>query len=143
LWLWLAGDYALLRLIDGQLNDFGVAAIICAGASIAAGVIGYADDEATRRLHELARQRRKVVAQAPALGEWPDEEAATAHDQQCPPSEGAYQISSESTSFSDRERPWGHSRRSWIRSRRDHRGVTWDRFWSGATPDDPGMEILT
>ncbi len=33
----VAGDYAALMLIDGQLIDFGVAAAICAGSSVAAG----------------------------------------------------------------------------------------------------------
>ena len=33
----VAGDYAALMLIGGQLIDFGVAAAICAGSSVAAG----------------------------------------------------------------------------------------------------------
>ena len=40
----VAGDYAALMLIDGQLIDFGVAAAICAGSSVAAGLIAYADE---------------------------------------------------------------------------------------------------
>ena len=36
----VAGDYAALMLINGQLMDFGVAAAICAGSSVAAGLIG-------------------------------------------------------------------------------------------------------
>ena len=39
----VAGSYAALRLIDGQLIDFGVAAAICAGSSVAAGLIAYAE----------------------------------------------------------------------------------------------------
>ena len=38
----VAGAYAALMLIDCQLIDFGVAAAVCAGSSVAAGVIGYA-----------------------------------------------------------------------------------------------------
>jgi hypothetical protein len=57
----VAGDYAALMLIDGQLIDFGVAAAICAGSSVAAGLIAYADDEDARRQHELGRRRRKAV----------------------------------------------------------------------------------
>ena len=45
----VAGDYAALMLIDGQLIHFGVAAAICAGSSVAAGLIAYADDEARRQ----------------------------------------------------------------------------------------------
>ena len=48
----VAGDYAALMLIDGQLIDFGVAAAICAGSSVAAGLIAYADDEDSRRQHD-------------------------------------------------------------------------------------------
>src|SRR5258705_189545 len=54
----VAGDYAALMLIDGQLINFGVAAAICAGSSVAAGLIAYADDEDARRQHELGRRRR-------------------------------------------------------------------------------------
>src|SRR4051794_39773030 len=39
----VAGDYAALMLIDGQLIDFGVAAAICAASSVAAALIAYAD----------------------------------------------------------------------------------------------------
>ena len=52
----VAGDYAALMLIDGQLIHFGVAAAICAGSSVAAGLIAYADDEHARRQHELSRR---------------------------------------------------------------------------------------
>ena len=46
----VAGDYAALMLIDGQLIHFGVAAAICAGSSVAAGLIAYADaGDAARR----------------------------------------------------------------------------------------------
>ena len=51
----VAGDYAVLTLIDGQLTDFGVTAAICAGSSVAAGLIAYA-----------CRRRRKAVARGRA-----------------------------------------------------------------------------
>ena len=38
----VAGAYAALMLIDCQLIDFGLAAAICAGSSVAAGLIAYA-----------------------------------------------------------------------------------------------------
>ena len=44
----VAGDYAALMLIDCQLIHFGVAAAVCAGSSVAAG-LAYADDEDSRR----------------------------------------------------------------------------------------------
>ena len=91
----VTGDYAAFTLIDGQLSDFGVAATICAASSIAAGLIAYSDDEATRRLYEFGRQRRKVVASAPR--ERPD--------QQCGSCRGACQTPSESTRFADRHDP--------------------------------------
>lgn len=53
----VAGDDAVLMLIDGQLTDFGVTAAICAGSSVAAGLIAYADGRRrkaiTRRLAAL------------------------------------------------------------------------------------------
>ena len=53
----VAGDYAALMLIDGQLIDFGVTAAICAGSSVAARLIANAGG---RRLcihpGELARR---------------------------------------------------------------------------------------
>jgi hypothetical protein len=51
----VSGDYAALRLIYGQLTDFGVSAAICAGSSVAAGLIAYA-----------GRRRRKAVARGRA-----------------------------------------------------------------------------
>src|ERR1700752_231499 len=69
----VAGDYAALMLIDGQLIDFGVTAAICAGSSVAAGLIAYA-----------GRRRRKAVARGrAAVWERRDQEAATPADQQC------------------------------------------------------------
>jgi hypothetical protein len=88
----VAGDYAALRLIDGQLIDFGVAAAICAGSSVAAGLIAYAD-----------WRRRKAVARGrAAVWHCRDQQAATAAEQQCPMCGGARQQLSDSTRFVDR-----------------------------------------
>ena len=59
----VAGDYAALMLIDCQLIDFGVAAAVCAGSSVAAGLIAYADDETPAA---PCRRRRKAVARGRA-----------------------------------------------------------------------------
>jgi hypothetical protein len=39
----VAGDYAALRLIYGQLADFGVSAAVSAGSLVTAGLIARAD----------------------------------------------------------------------------------------------------
>src|SRR5262245_12984761 len=76
----VAGAYAALMLIDGQLIDFGFAAAICAGSSVAAGLIAYA-----------GTRRRKAVAQGrAAVWERRDQQAA-ADDEQCPLCGGARQ----------------------------------------------------
>jgi hypothetical protein len=98
----VAGDYAALMLIDGQLIDFGVAAAICAGSSVVAGLIAYADDEDARRQHELGRRRRKVTRERVAVWERRDQQAAAAH-QQCLLCGGARQKSSDSPRFVDRQ----------------------------------------
>ena len=101
----VAGDYAALMLIDGQLIDFGVAAAICAGSSVAAGLIAYVDDEDARRQHELGRRRRKAVTRGrAAVWERGDQQADTAADQQCPLCEGPRQKLSDSPRFVDRQR---------------------------------------
>jgi hypothetical protein len=88
----VAGDYAALMLIDGQLIDFGVTAAICAGSSAAAGLIAYA-----------GRRRRKAMARGrAAVWERRDQQAAAA-DQQCPLCGGARQKPSESPRFVDRQ----------------------------------------
>ena len=98
----VAGDYAALMLIDGQLIDFGVAAAICAGSSVAAGLIAYADDEDARRQHGLGRRRRKAVTRGrTAVWGRRDQQAATAADQQCPFCGGAHQKLSYSARFAD------------------------------------------
>jgi hypothetical protein len=100
----VAGDYAALMLIDGQLIDFGVAAAICAGSSVAAGLVAYADDEDARRQRELGRRRRKAVTRGrAAIWERRDEQAATAADQQCPLCGGVRQKLSDSPRFVDRQ----------------------------------------
>src|SRR6185437_16256689 len=53
----MAGDYAVLTLIDRQLVDFGVTAVICAGFSLAAGLIAYAG---RRRRQAVTRGRAAV-----------------------------------------------------------------------------------
>jgi hypothetical protein len=89
----VAGDYAALRLIHGQLIDFGVAAAVCAGSSVAAGLIAYA-----------GRRRREAVARGrAAVWERRDEQAATAADQQCSLCGGARQKLSDSPRFVDRQ----------------------------------------
>jgi hypothetical protein len=100
----VAGDYAALMLIEGQLIDFGVAAAICAGSSVAAGLIAYADDEDARRQHELGRRRRKALGRGrAAVWERRDQQAATALDQQCPLRGVARQTLSDSPRFVDRQ----------------------------------------
>jgi hypothetical protein len=100
----VAGDYAALMLIDGQLIHFGVAAAICAGSSVTAGLIAYADDEVARRQHALGRRRRKAVTRGRAAAwERPDQQPAIAPDQQCPLCGGARQTPSDSPRFVDRQ----------------------------------------
>jgi hypothetical protein len=99
----VAGDYAALMLIDGQLIHFAVAAALCAGSSVAAGLIAYADDEDARRQHELGRKRLKAVARGRALQKRPDQQPAITPDQQCPLCGGVRQIRSESPVFVDRQ----------------------------------------
>ena len=53
----VAGDYAALRLIYGQLAEFGVSAAVCAGSLVTAGLIAYNDN---RRRRAVARGRAAV-----------------------------------------------------------------------------------
>lgn len=92
----VAGDYAALMLIDGQLIHFGVAAVICAGSSIAAGLIAYADDENARRQHELGRRRRRECG---------DHKAAIEPGQRCSLCGGVRQTVSNSARFVERQGP--------------------------------------
>ena len=89
----VAGDYAVLMLIDGEPIDFGVAATICAGSAVAAGLIAYAG----------ARRRQAVARGRVAVWERRDQQAAAA-DQQCRLCGGAHQKPSESPRFVDRQR---------------------------------------
>jgi hypothetical protein len=88
----VAGDYAILTLIDGRLVDFGITATICAGTSTAAGLIAYAD-----------RQRRKAVTRGRAAV-WERRDTQAAADQQCPLCGCAGQKPSDSPQFVDRQR---------------------------------------
>lgn len=87
----VAGAYAALMLIAGQLIHFGIAAAICAGSSVEAGLIAYA-----------GRRRRKAIARGRAAAwEGRDPQAATAADQQCPFCGSARQKLSDSPRFVD------------------------------------------
>ena len=88
----VAGDYAILTLIDGRLTDFSITATICGGSSAAAGLIAYAD-----------RRRRKAVARGRAAV-WERRDTQAAADQQCPLCGGAGQKPSDSPRFVDRQR---------------------------------------
>lgn len=87
----VAGDYAALMLIDGQLTDFGVTAAICAGSSVAAALTAHADN---RRRQTVARGRAAV---------WQRRDQGTAADQQCALCGGRRQKPSEATRFADRQ----------------------------------------
>ncbi len=100
----VAGDYAALMLIDGQLIDFGVAVAFCAGSSVAAAVIAYADDEEARQQHELGRRRRKAVTpERAAVWGRQGQLAANAAGRRCPLCGGARQKLSDSPRFVDRQ----------------------------------------
>ncbi len=88
----LAADYAVLMLINGQLVDFGVAAAICAGSLVTAGLIAYAG----RRRHKAVARGRLTVW---GLGD----QQVTAADQQCPVCRGARQKPNDSPRFVDRQ----------------------------------------
>ena len=88
----VAGDYAVLTLIDGQLIDFGVTAAICAGSLVTVGLIAYA-----------GRRRRKAMARGRAAV-WERRDKQAAANQQCPLCGGAGQKPSDSPRFADRQR---------------------------------------
>lgn len=88
----VSADYAVLMLINGQLIDFGVAAAICAGSVVTAGLIAY-----------TGRRRRKAMARG-RLAVWERrDQQATAADQQCPVCGGARQKPNDSPRFVDRQ----------------------------------------
>ena len=89
----VSGDYAALRLIYGQLTDFGVSAAICAGSLVTAGLIAYADN---RRRQAMARGRAAVWQRR-------DKQAKADADSQCPSCGGAPQKASDSPRFADRQ----------------------------------------
>ena len=105
----VAGDYAILTLIDGQLTDFGISATVCAGSTTAAGLIAYAD-----------RQRRKAARRGRAAV-WERRDTQAAADQQCPLCGGAGRKQSDSPRFVDRQRARyaGNARRLSTPSRHD------------------------
>ena len=167
----VAGDYAALMLIDDQLFDFGVAAAVCGGSSVAAGLIAYADDEDARRQHELGRRRRTAVARRrAAVPERADLQAATVADQQCPLCGVVHQILSDSPRFAGRQesRLCGACASVPTQSRHDEPtaglgassdgrairsgapgegkprlGVTWNRVGWRRRPDAPRVEVST
>ncbi len=89
----VAGDYAVLTLIYGQLTDFGVSAAVCAGSAITAGLVARAD----------TRHRRAVARGRAAVWRRRDEQAATGANQQCLSCGGTRQQPSESPRFVDRQ----------------------------------------
>ena len=154
----VAGDYAVLTLIDGQLIDFGVTAAICAGSSVAAGLIAYA-----------GRRRRKAVARGrAAVWERRDQQAA-------PPTNSARYAEARAKnqvthpdSLTGSARAYaGNARRHSTQSRHDEprpvsapvlMGEQPERVrrstaspalasrefgWGRGAPDDPGVEVLT
>jgi hypothetical protein len=167
----VAGDYAALMLIDCHLIHFGVAAAVCGGSSVAAGLIAYADDENARRQHELSRRRRAAVARRrPPVSEHADLQAAIVAGKWCPLCGCARRTRSDSPEFADRQesrlcracvsaktqgrndRPTGglaaSSKGRAARSgatREDNRrlGVTRNRVGMRRTSDDPRVEVST
>ena len=104
----VAGAYAALMLIDGQLIDVGVAAAICAVASVAAGLIACAGG-----------RRRQAVAPGPAaVCEGRDQQAVTVADEQCTLCGCARQKLSDSPRFVNRQSA-RHARRPLTQSRHD------------------------
>ena len=89
----VAGDYAVLRLIYGQLAEFGVSAAICAGSLVTAGLIAHADN---RRRQAVARGRAAVWQRR-------DKQATTGAEQQCPSCRGTRQQPNDSPRFVDRQ----------------------------------------
>lgn len=88
----VAGDYAALRLIYGQLTDFGVSAAVCAGSLVAAGLIAHAEN---RRSQTVARGRAAVWQRR-------EKQSATGAGQ-CLSCGGTRQQPSDSPRFVDRQ----------------------------------------
>ncbi|ASL10197.1 hypothetical protein MYCOZU1_03700 [Mycobacterium intracellulare subsp. chimaera] len=89
----VAGDYAVFALIGGQLSDFGVSTVVCAGSLVTAGLIARG---ANRRRQAMALGRAAVWQRR-------DQQAATAAGQRCPLCGDACQKPSDSPSFVDRQ----------------------------------------
>lgn len=89
----VSGDYAALMLIDCQLSDFGVAAAICAGSSIAAAFIAFAG----------RRHRKAVVRGRAAVWERREQQVADVAGEQGPLRGDACQKLSEPPRFVDRQ----------------------------------------
>jgi hypothetical protein len=137
----VSGDYAALMLIDCQLTHFGVGVAICAGSSLAAGLIAYADDEDARRQHELGRERRKPVPRGPALRMHSDQQPATVPGQQCPLCGGVRQIRSDSPKFVDQRQALLCGACA-LASTRSRMGAPGDREPPVGVTDDRGVEAL-
>ncbi len=88
----VAGAYAALELIYGQLTLFAVFAAVCVGLLVTARLIVYVDH---RRRQAMARGRAAVWRRR-------DQQAATA-GRQCALCGGACQTASESVCFVDRQ----------------------------------------
>ena len=88
----VAGDYAALRLIYGQLTDFGVSAAVCAGSLVAAGLIAHAEN---RRRQAVARGRAAVWQRR--------DKQVTTGAAKCPSCGGTPQQPSDSPRFVDRQ----------------------------------------
>lgn len=86
----VAGDYAILMVIIGQLVDFGVAAAISAGSLVAAGL---ASCLGRRRRAAMRGPTDRSMAARPARGR---------PGQPCPSCASTHQKASESSRFADR-----------------------------------------
>jgi hypothetical protein len=133
----VAGDYAALRLIDCQVVDFAVAAAICAGCSIAAGLVGYFGDGDGRRQYQLGSRRHTGVNRARSvIGRRRARQTTTGVARPCPPHrEPAVGFGGSSDAQASRVGTATHGQ--------PREGVTWNRTGSRAAPDDPGVKLLT
>lgn len=89
----VSGDYAALRLIDGQLIDFGVTAASCAGAVVTAWLIARADNG---RRRAAARGRAAVWLHL-------HKQAGAGAEKQCSSCRGTRKQPSDSPRFADRQ----------------------------------------
>ena len=89
----VSGDYAALRLVYGQLTDFGISATVCAGSFVTAGLIAHVD----------SRRRQAVVRGRAAVWQRRGRQATVGANQQCADCGGTRQRPSESPRFVDRQ----------------------------------------